>query len=122
MEIFPVEYLEMCEKAKELQEKWSPQEWHCYCEKGVWNNDKIQEVKGDLSDEEIDDLKTNYYWIPRSNRLYGMMGRQRDIIEGYEDFCERKKNRHPLIRDLEYAMHSICGKEWNEKERKWIRK
>jgi len=109
----------MCEKAKELQEKWSPQEWDCYCEKGVWNNDKIQKV--DLSDEEIGDLKKSYYWIPRSNHLdEEIRKKQIDIVEAYKKFCEENKNRLPLIIALEYAMHLICGKEWNKKERKWI--
>jgi len=124
MEDFSIEYLEMCEKATELQEKWQPKVGQSYCKKGEWNNDEVRMISIDLLDDEIETFKTDYFWTPFTNEIHGMMaGAETQNFEKriYNQFIKKLDDIDPLIRDLMYAMHRICGKKWNSEDKIWIR-
>ena len=71
MQEFSGLYKKMCEKAKEVQDFWEPEEWDECCKKGDHEEDGIvkQYHPGMLSDEEKKSFKDNHTWLPTSDQL-----------------------------------------------------
>lgn len=45
--MFSTEYIEMCEKAEEIQEYWMPKVLDYYCKRGNWKEEFIDYVRVD---------------------------------------------------------------------------
>jgi len=131
MNDFLPEYLEMCEKATELQDAWQSDKGDYYCEKGSCTADSVFQITEILTKEEIADYKQKNIWIPYENQLYEMWQSQpyflREAYNYFEQNIEKGiiyvpalfKNDIKIIH-LMYAMRILCGKRWDFDNKEWV--
>ena len=113
------EYINMCRRAKELQEMWKPSH-------GDWFvlYDEIETI-GDYSDdlhpidyrEEYPVSKKNCVWLPRIDQLIDMMGNDLRPDEGFTMTIKNRKTTEQELLNEHYK--NTCHKSWNGED--WIK-
>lgn len=129
MKVFLPEYLEMCEKAEELQNNWIPQEGHYCCKKGRSNEKTISFISEKLMNESRAEYR-NFIWIPASGQLIRHLSEAQNWVRNhYDNFCNslyKNKNlpdhfkRDENIRDLMWHMDIEYAKKWDFKKEEWV--
>ena len=121
-----IEYIKMCERAEEIQEKWKPTIGDFYWDKRYERTGIIQ--AGDIVEEHIENItefRHEFIFTPRQDQLQAMIGL--GFVTLFNDLFELahkniKKIGHGLTIDqlhLMLLMHELYQKKWNSEE--WVK-